>query len=222
MAHIYVPTRGLGDWRALLAAPEKHWRAGYSAMAAARSWEAADGLPPEIAAMFSPNAHLLLAIPEHKVALPGGRRESQCDVFALIRDGSQTVSLAVEAKVAEPFDKPLGDWLRNASDGKRARLAAICELLGCDPPPEDLYYQLFHRTAAAILEARRFGTHAAAMVVHSFSQEHRWFEDFAAFCAFLGVDAARGTRLTRALPGGGNLILGWATGEARFLAPVAS
>ncbi|WP_146010381.1 DUF6946 family protein [Acidimangrovimonas sediminis] len=57
--------------------------------------------------------------------------------------------------------------------------------------------------------------------LHSFSQEHRWFEDFAAFCAFLGVDAARGTRLTRTLPGGGNLILGWATGEARFLEPVA-
>ncbi|WP_102226675.1 DUF6946 family protein [Acidimangrovimonas sediminis] len=168
MSRIYVPTRGLGDWRALLADPEKHWRAGYSAMAAARSWEAADGLPPEIAAMFVTNAELLLAIPEHKVALPGGRRESQCDVFALVRDGNETVSLAVEAKVAEPFDRTIGDWLRNASDGKRTRLAAICELLGCPPPPDDLYYQLFHRTAAAILEAKRFGTDTAAMVVHSF------------------------------------------------------
>lgn len=219
MSRIYVPTRGPGDWRALLADPERHWRAGYSAMAAACSWDAADGLPPEIAAMFGTDAELLLAIPEHKVALPGGRRESQCDVFALVRDGNETVSLAVEAKVAEPFDRTIGDWLRNASDGKRTRLAAICELLGCRPPPDDLYYQLFHRTAAAILEAKRFGTDTAAMVVHSFSQEHRWFEDFAAFCAFLGVDAARGTRLTRTLPGGGNLILGWATGEARFLEP---
>ena len=222
MSRIYVPTRGLGDWRALLADPDKHWRAGYSAMAAARSWEAANGLPPEIAAMFGSDAELLLAIPEHKVALPGGRRESQCDVFALVRDGTQIVSLAVEAKVAEPFGKPIRDWLLNASEGRRIRLAAICDLLGCGAPPDDLYYQLFHRTAAAILEARRFGTDTAAMVVHSFSQEHRWFEGFAAFCAFLGVDPARGTGLTRALPAGGTLILGWATGEARFLEPVTS
>ncbi|MFC2966807.1 DUF6946 family protein [Acidimangrovimonas pyrenivorans] len=221
MSRIYVPTRGPSDWRALLGDPEKHWKAGYSAMAAARSWETAKGVPPEIAKIMGPAPDLLLAIPEHKVPLPGRGAASQCDVFALIRDREETVSLAVEAKVAEPFDKPIGEWLRDGSDGRRTRLAAICDLLGCGLPPGDLYYQLFHRTAAAVIEARRFGTDAAAMIVQSFSQEHLWFDQFSAFCAFLGVDAAREKRLTRDLPGGGNLILGWATGEARFLEPVA-
>jgi hypothetical protein len=217
MAKIYIPTRSPLDWRALLFDPEKHWRKGYSAMAAAQAWEAADGLPPEIAAFFAPGAELLLAIPEHQVPLPGGRAPSQCDVFALIRESDRRIALAVEAKVAEPFDRTIGDWMRNASDGKRARLTAICDLLGCDTPPDGLYYQLFHRTAAAILEARRFGTEAAAMIVQSFSQEHRWHDDFAAFCAFLGAAPNRNSPSTITLPGGMPLILGWATGDEVFL-----
>lgn len=218
MSKILVPTRGLSDWKRLLADPEKHWRAGFSAMAAARSWEAADGLPVEIAGILGPDAELLFALPEHKVPLPGGRRESQCDVFALVRAAGRTVALAVEAKVNEPFDRTLGDWLADGSAGKRRRLAAICDLLGCPEPPPDLRYQLFHRTAAAVIEADRMNAGAAAMIVQSFSPEHRWFEDFASFCAFLDLDAARSAPLVRRLPDGRDLILGWATGDPRHLA----
>ena len=59
---------------------------GHSPMAAALSWEASHGLPPEILEILGASAELLLGIPEHKVALPGGRRESQCYVFALVRE----------------------------------------------------------------------------------------------------------------------------------------
>jgi len=214
-----VPTRGLGDWQSLLADPVKQWRAGYSAMATARSWEEARGLPPEIAAILGPETELLLAIPEHKVALPGGRRESQCDVFALVGRGHDTIAVAVEAKVEEPFGPTLGDWLADGSPGKRARLDAIRALLGCPDPPGTLPYQLFHRTAAAILEARRFRATSAAMLVHSFSMDHRWHDAFAAFCDFLGTGSARGVPHELSLPDGRILTLGWATGEARFLAP---
>ncbi len=186
-------------------------------MAAAQSWEAAEGLPPEIAAMFSPKAELLLAIPEHQVPLPGRGAASQCDVFALVREPNRRIAVAVEAKVGEPFGPTVGEWLRNASDGKRARLSALCNILGCSPPPDDLYYQLFHRTAAAIIEARRFGTEAAAMIVQSFSREHRWYDDFAAYCAFLGTDPQRNSPSTITVAGGMPLILGWATGENAFL-----
>jgi hypothetical protein len=55
------------------------------------------------------------------------------------------------------------------------------------------------------------------MIVQSFSQEHRWFDDFAAFCDFLGLDAQRGTPLLRNLPQGRELLLGWATGDPRHL-----
>ncbi len=217
MMKILIPTRGPRDWQRLLADPVKHWRAGYSAMATARSWEAAQGLPPEILQILGEGAELVFAIPEHKVPLPGGRRESQCDVFALVRTASSTVALAVEAKVAEPFDRTIAAWLGEGSPGKRQRLAAICALLGCPEPPGHLRYQLFHRTAAAIIEADCLHAGAAAMIVQSFSQEHRWFEDFAAFCDFLGIHAERAAPLSRDLPDGRNLILGWATGDPGFL-----
>lgn len=181
-------------------------------MSAAQSWEAAQGLPSEIAKLLGPDAELLLAIPEHKVALPGKGRESQCDIFALVRTGDQTVALAVEAKVAEPFGTTVGEWLLGASPGKITRLTALCDLLGCAyPPPATLRYQLFHRSAAAVIEATRFKTDRAAMIVQSFAPDHLWFTDFVAFCQFLGHSVSRGIPALHSLPSGKTLSLGWAT-----------
>lgn len=218
MTLIHVPTQGPGDWQRLLADPEKHWKAGYSAMAAARSWEDAQGLPAEIRAMFAPDAELLLAIPEYKVALPGGARASQCDVFALLRDAGKICAVAVEAKVNEPFGPTIGEWMNPPTDGRRTRLDAICTMLGIDGPPPDLRYQLFHRSAAAVVAAQRFGAASAAMIVQSFSPDHRWFGDFSAFCTLLGEPPQRGQAGIYRLPCGMELTLGWATGDPRFLA----
>lgn len=218
MSCILIPSRGPEDWKRFLADPEKQWKRGFSAMAAALSWEASNGLPTEIAEVLGADAELLLAIPEHKVALPGGRRESQCDVFALVRQGERTTALAVEGKVNEPFGPTVQEWLVNASTGKRERLRFISEVLGLkSAPPGSIRYQLLHRTAAAVVEAGRFKTDGVAMIVHSFSQEHRWFEDFAAFTEMLGVEAKRSEGLACRLPTGKTLTLGWATGSPSFL-----
>ena len=215
MTMIYVPASGPEDWRKLLADPEKHWRPGYSAQATAQAWQSANGLPTEIAAILGPGAELLLAIPEHKVPMPGRGRESQCDVFALARAGGRTIAVAVEGKVAEPFGPTIGEWLVAPTELKTFRISSICEMLGIDTPPApSLRYQLFHRTAAAVIEARRFGTDAAAMVVHSFSPEHLWFDDFAAFCAMFGQPPTRGAPIVVKLPDHRQLILGWASGPA--------
>ncbi|WP_406645695.1 hypothetical protein QEZ52_17155 [Aliisedimentitalea scapharcae] len=214
MRKIYVPTAGPEDWRAMLADPVKQWRQGFSAVSAAQSWEAADGLPTEVAQILGPDAELLLAIPEHKVPLPGGSRASQCDVFALVSTATGICAVSVEAKVNEPFGPTVGEWLRDPSEGKVTRLTAICEMLGVAfPPPDDLRYQLFHRAAAAIVEASRFQTSSAAMIVQSFSPEHRWYDDFSVFCDYCGVNAERGVPLTVELPDGRRLTLGWATGS---------
>lgn len=218
MPRILIPTTSAEDWKQFLADPEKHWKRGYSAMAAALSWEAANGLPPEIAALLGPDATLLLAIPEHKVALPGGRRESQCDVFALVRQGELTSAVAIEAKVNESFGPTLADWLTDASPGKLERMHFICDVLGLkQQPPGHIRYQLLHRTVAAIVEAERFKTDGAAMIVQSFSQAHRWFDDFAAFAELLGVAPKRGEGLCYLLPNGKILTLGWAGGSPAFL-----
>jgi hypothetical protein len=217
MARIFIPTRTPEDWRSLLAEPNKHWREGYSAMSAARSWEAADGLPLEIKTLFGTDCELLLALPEHKVPMPGRGRDSQCDVFALLRDGRGLIAMAVEAKVDEPFGPAIGEWLKAGGEGRVERLRGLCAILQLAyPPPGDLRYQLFHRAAAAIIEARRFCTSEAAMVIQSFSAEHRWHTDFAAFCAFMGLSGDRGVRHERQLEDGCRLSLAWVTGPHRY------
>ena len=215
---ILIPTSGPEDWATRLDDPERQWKRGRSAMAAALAWEGADGLPPEIAAILGPDAQLLLAIPEHKVPMAGRGHGSQCDLFALVGLPYGLCAMAVEAKVDEPFGPTIGDWLAEGGANRRDRLRDICDLLGlASPPSPDLRYQLFHRTAAAILEARRFRAGTAAMVVHSFSQTGRWFEDFAAFCDLLGTKARPGAPLRVARPDGTALLLGWAQGSAAHL-----
>lgn len=218
MKKIHTPTEGPESWRRLLADPVKHWRTGYSARTLAYCWEAADGLPPEVAKLFPGQAELLLALPEHKTPLPGGQRETQCDVFALINSDGETYAAAIEGKVDEPFGPTLDEWLVNASPGKMKRLSAMRALLSLpENLPGAIRYQLLHRTAAALIEAARFKTDHAAMVVHSFSRERRWFADYAEFCALLGIEASPDTPASRILPDGRTLLLGWATGAPEFL-----
>ena len=222
MSKIYIPTAGPEDWKRFLADPTKQWRTGYSAKTLAYCWERSNGLPNEIARMLRANggnAELLLAIPEHKVPLAGvSRGESQNDVFALARAGDQTFAITVEGKVREPFGEKLGDWLQNASDRKRERLAFICDLLGLTLPlPGDIYYQLLHRTASAVIEARRFKTDAAAMIVHSFSQEKIWFEAFVQFASLFQATAVANELISVRPNSRPPLYIGWACGDCRFL-----
>ena len=162
---------------------------------------------------------LLLAIPEHKVPLPGATvGDSQSDLFLLVRAGTNTVAVTIEGKVNEPFDQPMSKWLSNASPSKQARLDALCNELGLQQPlPDDLHYQLLHRTVSAIIEARSFKTDMAAMIVHSFSPERLWFDAFARFAALFGV-AAEPNRLLAIRPSADPpLYIGWAYGDLQFL-----
>ena len=223
---IFIPTNGADDWRNFLADPEVHWRAGYSARAIANCWEATNGLPREIAELLcthpdfsAMSPELLVAFPEWKVPLPGGRRASQNDVFALVRIGEQTLSMAVEGKVSETFGPLVSEWMSEASDGKQTRLSFLCNLIGLQREEAlSLRYQLLHRTASAIIERRRFGMTSAAVVVHSFSQANEWFDDFAVFVRRLGQEAKASVLSKVTLPSGEHLYLGWAKGNERFLA----
>jgi hypothetical protein len=223
MPRIFVPSGGPPDWQRLLAEPDRHWRKGFSAMSLAHSWEAADGLPPEVAKLFRdhPDFHgvepeLLAAFPEWQVPLPGGKRASQNDVFVLARCGERTIAIMVEGKVAESFGPTLGEWLADSTDGKRTRLEFLRTLLGIRRDvPADIRYQLLHRTASALIEARRFGTDAAATVVHSFSPDSFRFDDFAAFCRLLGATPEIGRLACVRINDGMPLYLGWAKGDSR-------
>jgi hypothetical protein len=124
----------------------------------------------------------LLVVPEHKVPLPGGRTESQNDVFVLGSTSSGLVSICIEGKVNESFGEPVSKWGPDSSPGKQKRFQYLTETLGLeDADLSNIYYQLLHRTASAIIEAKRFHASTAVMLVHSFSEEHKWFPEFGEF-----------------------------------------
>ena len=139
-------------------------------------------------------------------------------MFALVRIGDRTVSMAVEGKVDEPFGPTVGEWLKDASLGKQERMAFLCSTLGIsDPPPAEIHYQLLHRTASAVIEAQRFRTDTAAMIVHSFSPERMWFDAFERFAGLYGLGVRPRQLVEVSLPTGMPLFLGWACGDQRFL-----
>jgi hypothetical protein len=186
-------------------------------------WESCDGFPPEIVKVLGQHQELavaepLLVFPEWKVPLPGGSRASQNDIWVLARSGSQLLSIAVEGKVDESFDVTLGEWRSNPSRGREERFSYLLEVLGLSGPiPEGIRYQLLHRTASAIIEAERFNANHALMIVHSFSPQSRWFEDFAAFADLFGLGAEVNTLVSAEAGSGLPLHLAWVSGDPRFL-----
>ncbi len=180
MKRIFVPSTGPGDWRRLLAAPERHWKPRKSAFECAASWEGvqrnARGLPGPVANALdshpsTANAALLLAIPECRVEIPGGGHTSQNDVWALLRTEAGLVSLSVEAKCGEALDRPVGQWLADATarSGKPRRLEFLRECLGLSGVEiSGLRYQPLHRAASALVQAERFGARVAVLLIHSF------------------------------------------------------
>ena len=227
MPNIYIPARSADDWQQFLAEPDKHWRSGYSARAAAYAWQEADGFPREVAALLSSanddnlkHVELLLAIPEHKVYFPPMQgHPSQSDVFALGRAiNGDLMSIAVEAKVSEPFDLTVNEWIADPTRGKMERLEFLKDTLGIgDKPIGHIRYQLLHRLSAALLEAKRFSAKYAILVIHSFSQTDEWFDDFAAFLSLYGLVASVGQLAELDLGNATNVFAGWARGNAKYL-----
>jgi hypothetical protein len=226
MNKVYVPSQGPDDWQQFLAKPDLHWKTGYSAKSMAYCWEEAKGFPASIQQAINDSGlpdltdlKPLLIIPEHKVPLPGGSTESQNDAFVLARNNDHLASITIEGKVEESFGPLVKDWGPDNSSGKTERFNYLVDLLGLqDQDLSNIYYQLLHRTASALIEAERFHADIAIMLVHSFSQQHRWFDEYATFAKAMGIAEPVLNKVqnvgTRA---GKQLYLGWAVGEASYL-----
>ncbi len=220
---VFVPTKGTDDWRNLLADPANQWRQNYSAKYLADSWEKSNGFPPEVVELFSTSGipsfsglELLLAFPEHRVDLPPGRRSpSQNDLFVIAKgaDGG-LISIMIEGKVNEPFDKTLREWKKRMSSGKTKRLSYLQDWLGLSADiPDKIMYQLLHRTASALIEAKRFNAGSAVMLIHSFSESDRWFVDYQAFLSLFGIEAVPGKLHFLKNTHGVALYSGWVRGD---------
>ena len=225
MSKIFIPANKPQDWRPLLADP-KHWRRGYSARALAYCWQEADGFPESVRTVFKKsgiqlfqNIDLLLAFPEWKVPLPGGSRPSQNDIFILARGNDQLISIMVEGKVSEPFDKTVAEWRLGSSEGKEKRLKFLCDKLQLGKEQiSHIRYQLLHRTVSAIIEAKRFTAQNALMLIHSFGQSDEWFEDYSQFLALFGLNGITPDSLVFAKNIDGiDLYFCWIRGDKEYL-----
>ena len=210
MNRLCIETPGICNWRDRLAKPDTQWKRRFSAFETAVSWEKASfhpaGLPEPIAELFRGSdfgeATVLLAIAEHKVPLIGGLADSQCDVWALLSTGCGGVSLSVEAKANEAFgqgNQSLKDWLaagesEKSRQNRRDRWKHIVDHL--PSAASDAYslvpYQLLHRCAAAVIEAKRFGVPNAVFVVQAFESPVESFEAFSRFCQAVNLNTERG------------------------------
>ena len=155
---------------------ELHWKQGRSAYELATLWTRSAGLPASVRAVVEQadgweTPRLLEGIFERETPMPGRGRPSQTDLLAIVALAGGNAIIGVEGKVDEPFGSTVKKWLGEAPDTNRhLRLEGLCLTLGLDRlSVGSLYYQLLHRTCAAIYEAKRFGYSRAMMLVHSFA-----------------------------------------------------
>jgi Domain of unknown function (DUF6946) len=214
---ILVPTTGSLSWKPLLGDPELHWKEGRSAKLMADLWESAPDMPAELKAVLEAagfaDPELLFAAPEWVTELPDGLRGSQTDLFCLIRSDEKVLAVGMEAKVDESFGPTVGSWLDNPSPARPKRLIHLVDMTGASEPPPSLRYQLIHRTASAMIEAKRFGADAAVMLIMSFSNKKAGYVDFEAFAKWLGVDEVQPNQLMKiSTQSEQSLAIGWLTG----------
>ena len=226
---IYLPSKGVDSWKKFLANPDVQWRPGFSAQTIAQCWEdQKNGFPKEFNKPLKDiglDLDILLAIPEYKVCLNNKLAPSQNDLFLLSKDRNSNglVVLMLEGKVSESFDKSIKTWYKNESDGKKSRFKFLAENLEINNNISDytfLKYQLFHRTVSAILTAEQFCSKKAIMIVHSFSQINKWFEDYKEFVKILNPDInpiVGEIYNCKTLCSGIDLYIGWIKGDSKYL-----
>lgn len=223
--HLHVSLLQPEDVIPHLGKGKEHWQPGRSAQLTARSWFEARDFPASIAAILATardfgNAELVDAFLERTVDLGDGREPSHTDVMAVVAVGNRLSVVAVEAKVDEPFGPFVHEWLdagkanSDAGAGRSARLDHLCALLELPRASAlPLRYQLLHRTVSALIEARRYRTTLAAMVVQSFCTRlpQTGLADFQSFAKTMGYAQLEPGVLTAPKSIGGiGLSLGWA------------
>lgn len=225
MGAFYIPSKGEEDWRNLLADREKQWQPGYSAMELAASWEKAKGFPACVQHAFQTSEHelfkdvtFLYGFPEYKVPLPGGSTSSQNDLYVLAKSGDELLTVMIEGKVSEPFGETVEAWLGdNPSTGKMERLDYLLKKLDLADIPLNTRYQLLHRTASAVIEASKVQAKNALMLVHSFSETGKWYDDYVEFVKMFQVIPKKDAIVGPVLVNGIHLYFGWVTGEKQMV-----
>ncbi len=149
-------------------ARKHHYRDEFSMAEAAKCWVAAQpALPPSVVAVVG-SPSLLRAHFEYPTRVWGGGT-AMADVMAFVPDAV----IAIEAKVNEPFDDLVADWVeRNARTNpqspphRRGVVAQYAQAFGVTAEAlAGIRYQLLQRTLGAARTASAAGLAAAWMIV---------------------------------------------------------
>jgi len=171
---------------------EQHWKEGRSAHALVQVWSKSKGFPEAVASVLQTQPafelpELIDAFLERQVDLRTEGRNSQTDLLAVAGLGNGIAIVAVEGKAGESFGPIVEKWL-GEGDKKQARLNGLCKTLNLSlDMARPLRYQLLHRAASTVYEAQRYRTKLAALIVHSFAEDAKGFEDFSAFQRAIGL-----------------------------------
>ncbi len=121
--------------------------------------------------------------------------------------------MMVEGKSREDFDATLGDWKKRTSpQGVRARIANIMDNLGVSRSiPDDIRYQLLHRAASAVIEARRFHAGYAIILIQSFvgNDDENHYDDFCKFVSLFQRTPTKGCLIALSRPHDRQLFAAW-------------
>ncbi len=229
---LHVPLLEPEDVVRHLGKQEKHWKQGRSAHALAYAWRGQEGFPQAIDLVFKSHptfqgAKLIDAFLERQTDLGSAGRHSQTDLLAVVSLDKGLGIVAVEGKAGEPFGKYVREWLEgegskggdpneSKASNRELRLRRLCETLHLSSEAASpLRYQLLHRAASAIYEAKRYRTDNAVLLIHSFSDDKKGFADFSTFLQTLGFEApAPGVLAGPIRRDGVSLYAGWAQDEA--------
>ncbi len=190
---LYVPVTAPEDVVRHLGKQEKHWKQGRSAHSLASLWFKYNDFPPRIRQALDTadkfrSAELIDAFFERQVDLQSKGRPSQTDLLAIAGIEGGIAVFGIEGKAGETFGDCVSVW-HDGSETKRARLAGLGRLLNLRPEAcGGLRYQLLHRAASVILEAKRYRTTDAVLLIHSFCRDEKGFADFSIFLEALGFD----------------------------------
>ncbi len=226
MNKFFIPTKNPDDLKWLLPEPDRLWKTGYSTKTLAYCWHEASGFPECVKKVLKKsnislleNIKILLALPEYKVPLPPyNLRPSINNIFLLARGNNQLVSIMVEGIVSEPFSETVAEWLEDHNVSKRARLRFLLKKLNLEHEAVDnICYQLLFKAAAAVIEAKKFNSTNALILVHSFSLLNRRFPDYKRFVALFGMKAKLNSLTGPVKINGVNLYFGWVKGNKKYL-----
>lgn len=220
MGDFYIHTKGVGSWKESLADPDRQWKPTYSAYELAHCWEKAENLPTCVEKVFKEstfsifqNVKILYGFPEYRVTLPGHSTKSQTDLYLLTISEGELLPIMVEGKASETFGEKVTTWFgENPSVGKRIRLDYLLKLLNLrEQDVLNKRYQLLHRTASVIIEAQKLNAKNALVLVHSFNEMGKWFDDYACFVELFGLSHQKDAVVGPVVVNGVNLYFGWVT-----------